>query len=188
MPTMILCIIYADQIIRIIAGPGYEMAVPCMQIVMPLVFVVGYEQILVLQILTPLKRDTDILTNSIIGAVVGVLANIIIVPRLVSVGSAIVWVISEMTVMIMAQYFVGRLIGPIFPKKIFARYISLYLPIVVVLYFLHLWQQLGVYNLIIGCAVVGLWFVVVEIWILKDDVALDLIKRVREKMSNSFPS
>ena len=93
-----------------------------------------------------------------------------------------------MTVMIMAQYFVGRLIGPIFPKKIFARYISLYLPIVVVLYFLHLWQQLGVYNLIIGCAVVGLWFVVVEIWILKDDVALDLIKRVREKMSNSFPS
>lgn len=52
------------------------------------------------------KKDKAILTNSILGASVGLLLNICLVKHLQSVGSAIVWVCSEFTVLLMAQYYV----------------------------------------------------------------------------------
>ncbi len=50
-------------------------------------------------------KDKAILINSILGAIVGVTMNIILVPRLASTGSAIVWFASEVTVMLSALYF-----------------------------------------------------------------------------------
>ena len=52
----------------------------------------------------PMGKDKAILMNSILGAFVGFTANLVIVPHLASVGSAIVWVISESMVMILAFY------------------------------------------------------------------------------------
>ena len=46
---------------------------------MPLILIIGYEQIIVIQILMPLKRDKAIFINSIIGASVGILLNILLV-------------------------------------------------------------------------------------------------------------
>jgi O-antigen/teichoic acid export membrane protein len=183
-PITIFCIIYADQIVGIIAGRGYEQAIPCMQIVMPLIFVIGYEQILVIQILTPLKRDSDILINSIVGAVVGILANIIIVPKLLSEGSSVVWFLSEFAVMIMAQFFVTRQTGIKFPVKSIARYLLCYMPVVIALYILHNCVQLGFLSILAASFVTAVCFLIIEILILKDDVFLGMIIRLKSKMTN----
>lgn len=176
-PVAIYCIIYADQIVRIIAGQGYEQAVPCMQIVMPLLFVIGYEQILVIQILTPLKRDTDILINSIVGASVGVLTNLIIVPRLLSKGSAIVWCLSEIAVMIMAQYFVARQTNIGFPIKTLTNYAICYIPVTILLYIVHSCEQLGYFSIIAGGVLITLSFVIVEVLVLKDRIVIGMIQQ-----------
>lgn len=107
-PCVILIEFMAPFIINVIAGPGYEGAILPLRIIAPLMLIIGIEQILITQSLMPMGKDKPVLINSILGASVGVLANIILVPYLASIGSAIVWVISEIVVMISAFFFFTR--------------------------------------------------------------------------------
>lgn len=124
-PIVIIGFIYAPEIIRIISGKGYEGAIIPMRIIMPLVFIIGYEQILVIQTLMPLKRDKAIFINSVIGATVGILLNIILVPLYKSIGSSIVWFCSEISVFLSAQYFVVKYVKIGFPYKRFLYFVLL---------------------------------------------------------------
>ena len=56
-PIIIFAIIYTPEIVKIIAGDGYEGAISPMRISIPLIFIIGYEQIQVIQVLMPMKRD-----------------------------------------------------------------------------------------------------------------------------------
>lgn len=107
-PCVIIIEVFAPLIIRIIAGAGYEGAVTPLRIIAPLVLIIGIEQILITQSLIPMGRDKAVLTNSIMGAIVGILANIFIVPHLESVGSAIAWLAAEVAVMLSAIYFFNK--------------------------------------------------------------------------------
>jgi putative LPS biosynthesis related flippase len=96
---LILCnMILAPQIIYILSGPGYEGAILPMRIIMPAAFAVGMAQVLAIQVLMPMKKDKVLLVASIIGAVVSLLINLLVVPSVASVGSAIVLVCSEAVV------------------------------------------------------------------------------------------
>lgn len=124
-PLVAISFIYTPEIIRIIAGKGYEGAVLPMRIIMFLVFLTGYDQILVFQILTPLRKDNIIFINSVIGATVGLLLMIALIPSYKSVGSAIVILCSEVAVFLSAQHFVTKFINIEFPLKKFVYFISL---------------------------------------------------------------
>lgn len=125
LPLVILGFIYAPEIIRIISGKGYEGAIIPMRIIMPLIFIIGYEQILVIQTLMPLKKDKAIFINSIIGATVGIILNVLLVPNYKSVGSSVVWLCSELSVFGSAQYFVIKYTKISFPIKRFVYFLSL---------------------------------------------------------------
>ena len=56
----------------------------------------------------PMKEDKIILRNSLIGALAGIVFNILLVSTLKSVGSSIVWLISELCVLFSAFLFVHR--------------------------------------------------------------------------------
>ena len=66
-PLIVFSIYFAPEIIYLISGNGYEGAITPMRMVMPLVLIIGMEQILIVQLLMPLKKDHSILINSIIG-------------------------------------------------------------------------------------------------------------------------
>jgi O-antigen/teichoic acid export membrane protein len=116
-PLIVWSIIFAPEIIRIIAGEGYEGAIIPMRIVMPLILIIGIEQILVVQILMPFKADRYILINSIIGAAVGIITNILLVRYYLSIGSSVVWVVSEMTVLTASYIAVRKLFVIKIPYK-----------------------------------------------------------------------
>ena len=107
-PGVITIEIFAPTIINIIAGPGYNGAILPLRIIAPLVLIIGLEQILITQSLMPMGKDKAVLINSIIGAIIGIAANLILVPYLASIGSAIVWLLSEIAVMVSAFYFFKR--------------------------------------------------------------------------------
>ena len=116
-PIIIFFVFFAPQVIRIIAGAGYEGSILPMRIVMPLMIIIGTEEILIIQLLMPLNKDKAIFINSVIGAVVGILLAIILVRNFHSVGSSIVWVCSELSILISASYFVKKYIGIQIPYK-----------------------------------------------------------------------
>ena len=183
-PIIIIAEFCAPEIIRIVAGDGYEGAIMPMRIVMPLMLICGYEQILVLQMLSPMKKDTAILRNSIIGASVALLGNIIIVPLLASTGTAIVWVISEIAVMISAQYFVYKYVGYSMPvKTVLIR--SIYaIPIILLSYLCVRHIDNGLIGLVVISLISFVGWIGLEYYVLKNTLLRDNLIAMWSKFRN----
>lgn len=118
-PILLVGTFLAPQIVRLIAGPGFEGAVVPMQIVMPLILIIGIAEILIIQILMPFNNDRHIFINSLAGAIVGIVLNILLVHRLQAIGSSIALLVSEIAVMVSANYFVKREINFSIPYRKF---------------------------------------------------------------------
>lgn len=97
-PLIVFSMIFSPEIVRIIAGDGYGDAVLPMTVIMPAALMVGIAQILAVQILTPMKKDKVLLLASVIGAAAGISLNLVLAPRLQSLGTAIVLLCSETAV------------------------------------------------------------------------------------------
>jgi O-antigen/teichoic acid export membrane protein len=130
LPVVVWMMIMAPDIIMVISGPEFTGSVLPMIIISPLVFIVGYEQILVLQTLLPLGKDKVLLRNSIMGALVGVALNLALVPVLASIGSAIVWIVSECLILILSQIAVSKELRIGFPALDTLKNILIYLPLI----------------------------------------------------------
>lgn len=177
-PAMLFCIIFASDIIFVIAGNGFQGAIIPMTLIMPLIFIIGYEQILVIQILNPLKKDTIILRNSIIGACVGLFLNVLLVPYLKAIGSSIVWIFTETLILIIAQYYVTKFIHIKFPYKKIGKTLLYYLPLCV--FFIFIKQNLDMHpliRLIIMSVILIIYTTYIEIK-LKNEILLSTINKI----------
>ena len=137
-PCLVFTECFTEGIIQIVAGGGYEGAVLPMKVVMPAMLIVGMEQILIVQLLMPSRADRQVLVNCVFGAACSVILNLLLVSRLGSIGSSIVWVLSEIAVMCSALYFVSKN----YPLNIglgknFLNHFVAFLPLVVLLYILQ---------------------------------------------------
>ena len=177
-PIICLCIPFADQIVRWISGPGYEQAIPCMQVIMPLIFVIGFDQIITIQILLPLKRDKDVLCISFVGAVVGILANILLVAKLQSLGSSIAWLSSEIIVLSIAQHFASKHTGLHFPFKKMLFYFLSSTPLLIILILIHKWNPIGLYTILLAGVITIAYSFIFETYINKNEIIVSLINQV----------
>lgn len=178
LPIIILAIVFAPDFIHIMAGEGYDGAITPARIVMPLVFIIGYEQILVIQILMPLRKDNAILTNSFIGAIVGISMNLLLVSQLQCEGSACAWVISEIAVLIGVQYFVNKYIGISFPYKEVARNILYYIPCLILLIPLTFITEIpSVAKVSIATILVFAYTIIIQSYFLKNEIVLSTLNR-----------
>lgn len=137
-PLAIFAIFFATDIIRVIAGKGYEGAIAPMMITMPILIIVSIEQILIIQILTPLKKDREVMLCTAWGAVLGIILNILLVPHMLCKGAAVCWLISELMVMSSAIYFIHNKTSISLPFNLLKqRFIPLFI-ISICSYFMHI--------------------------------------------------
>ena len=137
--------------------------------------IIGYAQIVVVQILMPLKKDKAIFVNSICGAGVGIILNVILVPLLNSVGSSIVWIISELVVLISGQFFVYKYTKIQIPLRKTLYNLLLSFPIVIIIIMVK--QSLDFNHLIIfiACSIIILLdCFLTQIYILKNKTISNL--------------
>ena len=137
-PLILCSMIMAPQIVYILSGPGYEGAILPMRIIMPAAFAVGVAQVLAIQVLMPMKKDKVLLIASIIGAVVSLLINLLVVPSVKSVGSAVVLLCSEMGVTGMYVWYVLSQELILIPIKAIGKNVLFSLPSVVTVSYTHL--------------------------------------------------
>lgn len=162
-PIVIWMIGMAPDIVRLISGPEYGAAVTPMMIIAPLVFIIGYEQILVLQTLLPLGKDKVLLRNSAIGAFTGVCLNLLLVPTLMAVGSAVVWISSEVLILILSQLVVRKEIKIGFPLRLSAINILEYLPLAILIFLCSRLSCGHVLRLVISIAVSGVYVFLLQL-------------------------
>lgn len=106
-PLMLYFIIFAKEGILLLSGSDFMGAVIPMQILMPTVLFIGLTGLLGIQILVPLGRERMVLYSVIAGAVVDLIINALLIPKMAASGAAIGTLIAE-AVVLLVQLFVLR--------------------------------------------------------------------------------
>lgn len=176
-PVLIFIEVFADDLILLFAGDQFAEAVLPMRMVMPLLLVIGTEQILVLQLLIPMRKDRDILFSACVGVVACITVNLLLTAHLGSAGAALSWIAAEVAVMLCAFAAVRRYEDIRFPFRLFlcqACYSLPYLFVAIAVYFLcsGLWHLL----------VAGVMFSIYAVWLFDRLFGIHLLRKVCERL------
>lgn len=178
-PLVIISLVMGPQILHMLVGDGFEGAYLPFRIIVPLILIIGYEQILVMQILLPMKHNNTILRNAICGATLALILNLLIVTRLGAVGSACVWLSSEILVLILSHSYLVRSTKYTFSYKKLGQYVVGYMPLLLLLIAVLQWLPVGEFLMLllasILTAVYTLWILVK---VLRNEIVLDMMARV----------
>ncbi|MDY3295400.1 MAG: flippase [Bacteroidaceae bacterium] len=187
-PLFLVFCCFSSDIVVLILGDEFVGVAQPMRIIAPLFLIVCYEQILVMQILIPVKADNAILTISSIGAGVGIGLNLALVPILLKVGSSVAWVVSELCVLLAAQYFVGKRDIWKFPVSQFFKYVLTYLPVALICICTHAKLALPlVPKLLIEFFLLAIAYLTIEIIVFKNTILLSLRHTICQRLK-SFKS
>ena len=99
-PLTIFFIFEAKDSIIILGGADYINATPCMQIIMPILLISGFSNITGNQILIPMRKDACFMKAVTMGAIIDIGLNILLMPKLASIGAAIATLIAECVQMV----------------------------------------------------------------------------------------
>lgn len=99
-PLVMLTEIMAPWLIALFAGNGFEGAITPLRIVILLVLVIGSEQVIILQLLIPLRQDLAIVKSALAGVLMWAILSLLLVPGMGAVGSAITWLAAESTTLL----------------------------------------------------------------------------------------
>lgn len=185
-PLVVFTCVFSDEIVLLISGSGYEGAYLPTRIVMPLIFVIGYSQILVIQILMPMKDDKHILLNSCMGALVGVVGNIVFTTQYFAIGASVTWVLSELCVMSAAQYRVGQTIGFHFPLREVIRNIVSYIPAILICVVIATYVHGNAFlTLLVGGVAMTVYAAAIQLTYLRNGIVMDTVSRFKQKRLRS---
>lgn len=167
-PLIIGTTILAPQIINILSGEGYEGAIIPMQIIMPLIMVVGIAQILAIQVLMPMQKDKSILTASIIGASIGFISNLLLVRTYGCIGTGIVLLISELSVTSYYTYSVRKNKIIDFPWKLCLKNLIWSIPYVLICCWAILLFKNPIFMLVFAGIVSIIYFIIIQQYVLNN--------------------
>ncbi len=99
-PLVVFFMIFAREGIYALSGTAFESAIIPMQIIMPTLLLIGITNVLGIQIMVPMGKEMAVLYSEIAGAVVDLVINIILIPRLGAAGAAIGTLVAEGVVLL----------------------------------------------------------------------------------------
>lgn len=177
-PIIIFSSFFARDIIYLIAGDGYSGSVVPFRIIVPLVFIIGYEQILVIQILMPLRRDSIVFRNSLIGAALSIVLNILLVDKFKAIGSAIVWVSCESVILFLSQIVVSRSLDIKFPYKKISHCLVLFMPMGITYYIAIGILGESIYLMFAAVIWTIIYFIIVQLYFFPTGIVATNIHRI----------
>lgn len=132
----IICYVefFAPDIISLFAGPNFEGAVQPMRIIIFQLLVIGAEKIIVLQLLVPLRKDRTIVMIGLTGVVAWGVLTTLLVPAHHSSGTAVVWVVAELMVLLTAVNETRRSLSITLPMQLLMQSCLYALPYLVLAY------------------------------------------------------
>lgn len=124
LPLALYFTLFARESIQLLSGSGFDGAVIPMQVIMVTVVFIGITGILGIQILVPLGKELKVLNSEIIGAVVNLIVNALLIPRLYSTGAAIGTVCAEFAVLIYQYKVLQKDVAGIFRRQPYGKLLA----------------------------------------------------------------
>lgn len=179
-PMVLVLMILSPEIITLLAGAEYTPAIGMSRIVIPMLFVVGVAQVLSFQILIPKGFDRYPLYASIVGAVVGIFANMFLTTNFAAIGTCITIVITEICVTLYYLYtchkkgLLSYNLQPLIVKHIVVSFPYILLCLI------PKWMFGTSILPILGMSMLlcGVYFILTQIFILKNDLVLTVYNKL----------
>lgn len=181
MPLTVGLIFTSPSIILLLSGEGFAPAVLTSQIVASNILMVGLSGVMGIQVLYPLGKINIVILCTLIGAAVNVFFNVLLIPRYGHNGTAVAYMLAEVTVTV-SMFLIGRKYIPIqFLKKQHLHYVGGGIVMGGVLYFISL-LGLSIISTLITMICVGIIvYIIVLLW-LKDSIGMVILSIVWRKM------
>ncbi len=182
-PLSVFIIINAYSIVHVIAGNEYDRAVTDLQILSPLIFVIGFANIFAMNILTPMGNDKYFLYAVVSGMFFSLIINIPLIIYQSDLGASIGLLLTELLICSILAYYVKKIWRLTLNVKRLLYCLVLLLP----LYFIHSFLQPYIpnfiFSLIINGAVCALYWLLLQAFIFKNIQYFDWIKREAFKIA-----
>ena len=177
LPVIIFCCFFAPQIIRLIAGPGYEGAILPFKIVIFLLFISAMQQVVVQQFLLAAQNSKSVLTLSTVGAISAVLLNMLFVPIYQCVGASVSLILSQLLVLLCGLYYFRHLMKLEIPYARMFRYLLASLPYALIGIMFQ--SDILSWRLAIPIALYMAWFFILNVGVIKTPMLIGLFRRNR---------
>lgn len=180
-PCCIGLTILAEPIIVLLSGNKFIEAIPAMRVMNPLIIILSISNCLGVQLFFPLGKEKWTLYSDICGAVVNFTLNLILIPRINSLGAAIGTICAEASVTIVQIIFARKLINIniIFTKilKYLLLSVLMGIPVFICSYFIS-----NILLKLIISIVVGIISYFIILLITKNIFLLNLLNTIKTKL------
>ncbi|MGE9834846.1 polysaccharide biosynthesis C-terminal domain-containing protein, partial [Streptococcus orisratti] len=179
-------IISAEGIITLLSGDGYLLATPTLQATIVTVLFVGLSAFLGTNILVSLGKERVTIRASFVGILINILLNLLLIPRLASLGAGIATVVGEASMVLYELLYLGKESHEYFDERNIAKILLvftatflittfIYPSLSVLPIFFRLLVSGGLYSLIYG---IGLYLV-------KENLVVDWVGGLLKRFKNS---
>jgi len=183
-PTMTFLMVAGPEMMHLLLGNGFEGAYLPMRIITPLVLIIGVEQIFVIQILLAMHKDSIVMRNCFYGAMISVIVNVLITAKLGAVGSALVWVAAESSILCFSLLAVNKEFQYTLPyRRIFAYCLS-YTPLLVISYIWFHYSHTLV-TLFALTLLTAAYTLLTELYILKNPLVQQITSSIYHRIKNN---
>ena len=122
-PLMVYFAVMADNSIIVLGGEQYHRSIEVMKIIMPTLIIIGFSNLIGIQILIPFGKEGIVVKSEVIGAIVNIILNCCLIPRIGASGAAVGTLAAEAAVLIIQFKYLKNMIQPVWRyievKKIF---------------------------------------------------------------------
>lgn len=184
-PLMIYFTLFAKNGIYFLSGTAYSGSIIPMQLIMPTVLFIGMSGLTGLQILVPLNRENIVLISTIIGAVVDLVINWILIPKIASSGAAIGTLVAEFMVVFYQCIYVRKYIPQLF-KEVSIWKVLLANALALLVSFKVSSLNMNNFLILVISAVLyfGMYFIV--LLVTKENLTINIVGQLKNKISNKF--
>jgi O-antigen/teichoic acid export membrane protein len=176
--------ILAPELIRLMSGIEFEPSILSMRIMSPLIMIISFSTVWVLQILLPAGKDFETAISVFIGLVFSIIMNIILIPKYGYIGATITNTIAEFLVMLSFYLFSRKIINGIFDVKLFFKTIICSVFFFPLIYFIRYLFSNNFIIVFVSIFICISWFFLIQIFLYKNRILLDQIKSLKIKFLN----
>ncbi len=181
LPLMVGLIFTSKSVILLLAGSEYVPSIVASQIVAPILVFAGISNVLGMQILYPMGQINKVIWCTIIGALVNILLNCILIPSFGLNGTAVAYMMAELSVTV-SMFFIGRKYIPLtYVKWKYINYVLASALMGVCLYIIAGWQ-LGNVATLLSMVCCGVVVYVGLLLLLRDELCQYAVSVVRKKL------
>lgn len=172
----------SEELLHAFAGEQFIGAAVTLKILSVVVLLIGLSNVFGLQILTPMGKDKYLTFSVLLGTITSLSLNFILIPLYHERGAAITNIIAELVVTGASLYFALKFIKLDFDYIFIIKSLLYSIPIC---FFSIVWSYINTnYLFILICTslMTGIYFIIVQVYIIKNQIIVELKNKLIQKI------